>query len=147
MYMQRWLRRLTHQHKPPYTTTINDDGHVTAKTTTARQPPYIATINNDGHVTANTTTLISRFLFFCLFFSCFILLIRIATVLCTCNDDGWPINSTTLHTDHQRLQRLATSLRRLKSSTAASNGQVANGTQVAAGTATAAGRQQQQERR
>ena len=67
MYMQRRLRRLTHQHKPPYTATINDDGHVTAKTTTATQPPYIATIN-DSHVTANTTALISRFLFLFLFF-------------------------------------------------------------------------------
>ena len=132
MYMQWWLRRLTHQHKPPYTATINDDGHVTAKTTTARQPPYIATINNDGHVTANATALISRFLFLFIF-SCFILLIRIATVLCTCNNDSWPIDSTTLHTDHRRLQRLATSLRRLESATAASNSQVANGTQAANG--------------
>ena len=80
------------------------DNHLVHATTTtmsdpASQPPYIATINDDGHVTANTTTLISRFLF-CLFFSCFILLISIATVLCTCNDDGWPIDSTTLHQDH-----------------------------------------------
>ena len=46
MYMQRRLRRLTHQHKRPYTATINDDG---AMTTTARRPPYIATITTaDG---------------------------------------------------------------------------------------------------
>ena len=47
MYMQRRLRRLTHQHKRPYTATINDDG---AKTTTARQPLQF-------HVHATTTTM------------------------------------------------------------------------------------------
>ena len=34
MYMQQQLWWLNHQHKPPYTATINDDGHVTANTTT-----------------------------------------------------------------------------------------------------------------
>ena len=60
MYMQRWLRRLTHQHKPPYTATINDDGHVMAKTTTATQPPYTQTINDSGHVTKETQVIHSR---------------------------------------------------------------------------------------
>ena len=82
MYMQ--LRRhLTHQHH-----------HLTL------------TINDDGHITANTTTSIGRIFSFFFFFSCFILLISIATVPCTCNDvnDVRPINTTTLYDGHQRLQ-------------------------------------------
>ena len=67
------------------------------------------TVNDDGHITANTTTSIGRIFFFFFFlFSCFILLISIATGPCTCNDDNdvRPINTTTLHDSNQRLQPL-----------------------------------------
>ena len=109
---QRW--RLTHRlnhltpgpSQPPYAITINDDIWPTS-TTTQRQ--------RLTHQLNHTTQLLP-----------------------------WPSTTTTTatsqptqplaqHDDHRRLRRLATSLRRLESATAASNGQVANGTQAANG--------------
>ena len=75
MYMQRWRRCPTHQHNHltrwPSTTTA---------TSQPTQPPWLV-----GFI---------LFLFSCFFF----LLINIAIVLCTCNDnyDGWTINTNHL---------------------------------------------------
>ena len=76
MYMQRWRRCPTHQHNHltrwPSTTTA---------TSQPTQPPWLV-----GFI---------LFLFSCFFF---FLLINIAIVLCTCNDnyDGWTINTNHL---------------------------------------------------
>ena len=74
MYMQRCRRCRTHQHHliwRPSTTTA---------TSQPTQPPWVVG-------------------FFLFLFSCFFfILINIAIVLCTCNDDydGWPINTNHL---------------------------------------------------
>ena len=100
--------------------------HATMTADPLTQPPYTITINDDIWPTSTTT---QRWLLTHQLNHTTQLLPWPSTMTAT----SQPTQPLAQHDDHQQLQQLAKSLRRLESATAASNGQVANRTQAANG--------------